>query len=152
MSHCLGQLPEFEPCFDFVAKKKESSISRSTKLIIFQYCILGLISWIVVDEKNVKLAILSVAWEVGNGIESRFTVKLSDDEPSFEDMWQKTKDNKMASTNQLDNTVYVGGISKLRFVAAANMTMNEGDTLHYRLRLSLVPSNIDVWGWVKYYR
>jgi hypothetical protein len=39
-----------------------------------------------------------------------------------------------------------------RFVVAANMTMNEGDILHYRLRVSVVPPNIDVWGWVKYYR
>ena len=76
----------------------------------------------------------------------------------------------MASTNQLDNTIYVGGLSGLRFVAAANMTMNGGDTMHYRLRVSFVPANIgnfqvyfhglflkslsfaDVWGWVKYYR
>ena len=77
----------------------------------------------------------------------------------------------MASTNQLDNTIYVGGLASLRFVAAANMTMNDGDTTHYRLRVSFVPANIgkifgllwglqvlrtfviaDVWGWVKYYR
>ena len=58
----------------------------------------------------------------------------------------------MASTNQLSNTIYVGGMAQLRFVAAANMSMDDGDTLHYKLRLSLVPPNIDVWGWVKYYR
>lgn len=48
----------------------------------------------------------------------------------------------MASTNQLDNTIYVGGLAALRFVAAANMTMNDGDTTHYRLRVSFVPANI----------
>ena len=48
----------------------------------------------------------------------------------------------MASTNQLDNTIYVGGLASLRFVAAANMTMNDGDTTHYRLRVSFVPANI----------
>ena len=48
----------------------------------------------------------------------------------------------MASTNQLDNTIYVGGLASLRFVAAANMTMNDGETTHYRLRVSFVPANI----------
>lgn len=113
----------------------------------------GLVSWILVEnESKLKLAVLTLAWQVGNGIESQFSLKLSDEEPTFEDMWAKSSNNRMASTNQLDNTVYVGGMAQLRFVAAANMTMNEGDTLHYRLRVSLVPSNIDVWGWVKYYR
>ena len=82
----------------------------------------------------------------------RFTVKLGNRVPEFQEMWAKSKDNKMASTNQLSNTIYVGGMSQLRFEAAANMSMDEGDTLHYKLRLSLVPPNIDVWGWVKYYR
>jgi len=111
----------------------------------------GLVSWTVMN-KTIELAILSVAWEVGNGIDSRFTVKLGNRVPEFQEMWAKSKDNKMASTNQLSNTIYVGGMSQLRFEAAANMSMDEGDTLHYKLRLSLVPPNIDVWGWVKYYR
>ena len=75
---------------------------------------------------------MTIAWEVGNGIESQFSVKLSDQVPSYQDMWEKSQNNRMASTNQLDNTIYVGGMSNLRFVVAANMTMNEGDTLHYR--------------------
>ena len=99
-----------------------------------QFLIKGLVSWTIVNEKKVELAILSVGWDVGNGIESKFTVKISDSPPTFHQLWEKSKDNKMASTNQLDNTVYVGGMTKLRFVAAANMTMNEGDTLHYQLR------------------
>ena len=73
---------------------------------------------------------------------SRFSVRLGEEEPSFESLWQKSTNNRMASTNQLDNTIYVGGLSMLRFVVAANMTMNDGDTSHYRLRVSLVPAKI----------
>jgi len=113
----------------------------------------GLVSWTFVNRTTqISTAILSVAWEVGNGIDSRFTVKLGDRVPEFQEMWEKSKNNKMATTNQLSNTIYVGGMAQLRFVAAANMSMDDGDTLHYKLRLSIVPPNIDVWGWVKYYR
>ena len=93
-----------------------------------------------------------MAWDVGNGKGSQFSVKLSDKTPNFSEMWEKSTNNRMASTNQLDNTIYVGGMGSLRFVVAGNMTMKEGDTRHFRLRLSLVPDKIDVWGWVKYYR
>ena len=72
----------------------------------------------------------------------RFSVRLGDDEPTYESLWQKSTHNRMASTNQLDNTIYAGGLATLRFVAIANMTMNEGDTSHYRLRVSLVPAKI----------
>ena len=95
---------------------------------------------------------MSLAWEIGNGIGSRFSVQLSDTLPQFKEMWAKNKYSDRAMSNNLDDTIYVGDMHKLRFIVAANMTMNEGDTLHYRLRVSLVPSNIDVWGWVKYYR
>ena len=68
-------------------------------------------------------------------------------------MWAKNNYVDRAQSNNLDDTVYIGEMhKKLLFLVVANMTMNEGDTLHYRLRVSLVPSNIDVWGWVKYYR
>ena len=69
-------------------------------------------------------------------------MRLGDDEPTYETLWHKSTNNRMASTNQLDNTIYAGGLSTLRFVAIANMTMNEGDTSHYRLRVSLVPAKI----------
>lgn len=112
----------------------------------------GMVSWTVTEKNTNKLAVFTLGWDVGNGIESKFSVRLGLDEPSYESLWQKSKNNRMASTNQLDNTIYVGGLAALRFVAAANMTMNDGDTTHYRLRVSFVPANIDVWGWVKYYR
>jgi len=111
----------------------------------------GMVSWTVTEKNTNKLAVFTLGWDVGNGIESKFSVRLGLDEPSYESLWQKSKNNRMASTNQLDNTIYVGGLASLRFVAAANMTMNDGDTTHYRLRVSFVPANIDVWGWVKYY-
>jgi hypothetical protein len=81
----------------------------------------GLAVWTLVDKSKIKLARLSVSWEVGNGIESKFAVKLSDKVPSFSDMWIKSSNNGLASTNQLDNTVYIGGIPKLRFVSVFNI-------------------------------
>ena len=68
-------------------------------------------------------------------------------------MWAKNNYVDRAQSNNLDDTVYIGEMhKKLLFLVVANMTMNEGDTLHYRLRVSLVPNNIDVWSWVKWYR
>ena len=67
-------------------------------------------------------------------------MKLGDKVPRFEDLWVKSTDNKMASSSQLDDTIYVGGISQLRAVVAANMTMNEGETLHYRYLQSILLS------------
>ena len=37
-------------------------------------------------------------------------------------------------------------------MAAANLSMPEGETLHYRLTMSVMPPNIDVWSWVKWFR
>ena len=96
---------------------------------------------------------LSIAWEIGNGIGSRFSVQLSDVLPQFKEMWAKNNYVDRAQSNNLDDTVYIGEMhKKLLFLVVANMTMNEGDTLHYRLRVSLVPNNVDVWSWVKWYR
>ena len=33
----------------------------------------------------------------------------------------------------------------------ANLSVNNGEIHHYRLAVSLIPSNIDVWGWKKWY-
>ena len=34
----------------------------------------------------------------------------------------------------------------------ANLSVNNGEMHHYRLAVSLIPSNIDVWGWEKWYK
>jgi len=54
------------------------------------------------------------------------------------------------SSNQLDDTVYLNHPKVA--LAAVNMTLKDGDGLHYRIFVSLIPPNVDVWGWVKYYR
>ena len=36
-------------------------------------------------------------------------------------MWDKSQDNRMASTNDLENTIYVGGMSALRYVQSNQM-------------------------------
>jgi hypothetical protein len=50
----------------------------------------------------------------------------------------------------LDDTVYL--IQPKVALVAMNMTIRAGEELHYRLFVSIVPPNIDVWGWVKYFR
>ena len=32
------------------------------------------------------------------------------------------------------------------------MSVSNGDIHHYRLSVSVIPSNIDVWGWEKWYK
>ena len=71
-------------------------------------------------------------------------------------MWSRGDRSKtfettsLAKTSQLDATVYV--LHDKVAVAAANLSMPEGETLHYRLTMSVMPPNIDVWSWVKWFR
>ena len=37
-------------------------------------------------------------------------------------------------------------------IVAANLSVSNGDIHHYRLSVSVIPSNIDVWGWEKWYK
>jgi len=53
------------------------------------------------------------------------------------------------SSNQLDDTVYLSQPKVA--LAAVNMTLRNSDGLHYKIFVSLIPPNVDVWGWVKYY-
>lgn len=109
----------------------------------------GLLAWTLTDKDGVKPAQLTVAWDVGNGRQSRFSISLGNPVPGFSDMWNGAANRPVS--DQLDDTIYAGG-GAIRMLAVANMTMNEGDILHYRLRVALVPAKIDVWGWVKYFR
>ena len=93
-----------------------------------------------------------------------------------------TKDARfiaLQKTNQLENTIYLDQpkvsieisnkfsrkIRLLRIfhnkctlifvkvgIVAANLSVSNGDIHHYRLSVSVIPSNIDVWGWEKWYK
>ena len=36
-------------------------------------------------------------------------------------------------------------------IVAANLSLKNGEIHHYRLSVSVIPSNVDVWGWKKHY-
>ena len=116
----------------------------------------GVVGWTLTDGSN-PLTRFTVAWDVGNGGKSsKFSASLGSFVPTGEEMWLPVPKmiskglSAIQSSNQLDDTIYL--IQPKVILVAMNMTMKEGEELHYRLFVSVVPPNIDVWGWVKYFR
>ncbi len=106
-------------------------------------------AWKLTDHEGMQVSQLSVAWRIGGGggDQQQFAVALGDFSPKLGEMFRNRSGGGLEC---------MGGsgverrltVADLRTTVAAEME-KVGD-LHYRIRVSVVPQNMDIWFWQKY--
>ena len=111
----------------------------------------GMAGWTLVGAKDgLKVSRMSVAWDL-DGKSTKIAISLGDIVPDFGDMWDKTENHMLItrSTFELDKLLRV---ADSRTTVAAKLTRDETNPNHLKLIVSIIPQNVDVWGWVSYFK
>ncbi len=108
----------------------------------------GLIGWTLVGaEDGLEADRLTIAWKMDTV--TSFALALGDEVPALGDIWKaKTNDYVSASTKKMNERLLVADGS---FTVAAEVS-SSSSLKHYVLKVTIIPPNVDIWGWLKYYK
>ncbi len=112
----------------------------------------GMLGWTLVNPQDgMEVSRLTAAWDVkrGGGERQTFAVSLGDFVPDFDDAFVERTGGRLESKVGRETGRAVA-VADLRTTAAARMT-RRGE-MHYMLKVTLVPQNVDIWFWTKYFK
>lgn len=113
----------------------------------------GMVGWTLMSPKGQTVSRLSAAWDVDlhkeQGSQAKFSLAFGDFVPQYEEMWENRANGELYSTvgQELNKAVVLADI---HVTISVNMTKAQGNNFH--LTITLVPQNVDVWGWQKYFK
>ena len=109
----------------------------------------GVASWSLL-ENGMEMSRLSVAWKLnrrgGEGDRHQFAIALGDYIPRLDQMFVDKSGGGLESKAGRDTAARLA-VADLRSTVAAKM--ERLGELHYKLTVSVVPQNMDIWYWVK---
>ena len=110
----------------------------------------GMAGWTVTDgEDGSKTNRVSVAWRAREGKPPEIALALGEVVPKFDDMWRPRSSSTLALKTSDDGSVLM--LADSWTTVAVRLSKPSMKTPHYDVTLSVIPQNVDAWGWIKYY-